>query len=125
MAVPQMYKVHSIQASDADKVTVVADTSNEIDISCQTRNTVVTPPTNLTIEQESPIENESPIESEPPIKDNTTQPQLPALILTIGQWVFVKYENEEFPSEVTTVEDIDVEMNVLHRSANARYRIVY
>ena len=47
------------------------------------------------------------------------QPQLPALNLTIGLWVIVKYEGEEFPGEVTCMEDSDVEANVMHRSANS------
>ncbi len=129
MAVPQTHKVHCIRASGTDEV-VVADTSNEIEISfrvCRIRNTVVTPPTTLApttlaIEQESLIGDESQIENEPPSEDNTTQLQLPALNLTIGQWVFVKYEDEEFPGEVTAVEDVDIEVNVLHRSANAQWK---
>ena len=30
----------------------------------------------------------------------------------------MKYEDEEFPGEVTCIEDTDVEVNVMHRSAN-------
>ena len=37
----------------------------------------------------------------------------------IGEWVIVNYEGEEFPGEVTCIEDSDVEVNVMHRSANA------
>ena len=33
-------------------------------------------------------------------------------------WVIVKYEGEEFPGEVTCIEDSDVEVNIMHRSAN-------
>ena len=45
--------------------------------------------------------------------------QLPALKFTVGQWVVVKYEVEDFPGEVTRIENSDVEVNVMHRSANA------
>ena len=108
MAVPKTHRVHCIQASGADEVKV-ADTSNEIEKrfrACRIRNTnVTTPQTNSTTEQDSPLE------------DNV-QPQLPPLNLTTGLWVIVKYEDEEFPGEVTCIEDTDVEVNVMHRSAN-------
>ena len=89
MAVPQTHRVHCIQASGADEVKV-ADTSNEIEKCfrvCRIRNTNVTPQTNSTTEQDSPIEVDA-------------YPQLPVLNLTIGLWVIVKYEGEEFPEEV-------------------------
>lgn len=84
-AVPQTHRVHCIQVSGADEVKV-ADTSNEIEKCfrvCRICNTNVTPPTNSTTEQDSPIE------------DNAL-PQLPALNLTIGLWVIMKYEGEDF-----------------------------
>ena len=31
----------------------------------------------------------------------------------------MKYKGEEFPGEVTCIEDSDVEVNVMHRSANS------
>ena len=108
MAVPQTHTVHCIKASGADEVKV-ADTSDEIEKSfwvCWICNTNVTPPTISTTEQDSPTE------------DNA-QPQLPALNLTIGLWVIAKYEGEEFPGEVTCIEDSDVEVNVMHKSANS------
>ena len=51
--------------------------------------------------------------------DDDSQPQLPTLNLTIGQWVIVKYDSEEFPGEVTCIEKSDVQVNIMHRSANA------
>ena len=50
--------------------------------------------------------------------EDSAQPQLSALNLTTGLWVVVKYAGEEFPGEVTCIEDSDVEVNVMHRSAN-------
>ena len=108
MAVPQTHRVHCIQASGADEVKV-ADTSNEIEKSfqvCRICNTDVTPPTNQQLNRILRIEDD-------------VQPQLPALNLTIGLWVIVKYEGEEFPGEVTCIEDSDVEVNVMHKSANS------
>ena len=105
MALPQTHRVRYIQASGADEVKV-ADTSNKIEKcfrACRISNTNVTPPTNSTTEQDSP----------------DAQTQLPALNLTIGLWVIVKYEGGEFPGEVTCIEDSDVEVNIMHRSANA------
>ena len=103
MAVPKTHRVHCIQTSGADEVKV-ADTSNDIEKRfrvCRIR----TPKTNSTTEQDSPLE------------DNI-QPQLaPLMNLTTGLWVIVKYEDEKFPGEVTCIEDTDVEVNVMHRSA--------
>ena len=105
MAVPQTHRVHCIQAIGADEVKV-ADASNEIEErfrACRIRNT--TSPDNSTTEQEPPIEDHS--ESQPPALDLT------------GLWVIVKYDSQEFPGEVTRIEELDVEVNVMHRSANA------
>ena len=108
MAVPRTHRVHCVQASGVDEVKV-ADTSNEIEKCfrvCRICNTNVTPPTNSTTEQDFPIENDA-------------QPQLPVLNLTIGLWVIVKYEGEEFPGVVVTcIDDSDIEVNIMHRSAN-------
>ena len=105
MAVPQTLRVHCIQAFGANEVKV-ADISSEIEESfrvCRIRNSSITPLTNSMTEQDSPIED-------------VTQP---ALNLSIGVWVVVKYDDEEFPGEVTCIEDSDIEVNVMHRSANA------
>ena len=108
MAVPQTHRVHCIQASGADEVKV-ADTSSEIEKCfrvCRIRSTTVTPPTNSLTQEDSPG------------ADNAAQSQLPALNLTAGQWVVVKYEDEEFPGEVC-IENSEFEVNVMHKSANA------
>ena len=39
--------------------------------------------------------------------------------LTIGLWVIVKYADEEYPEEVTSIEDSDNEVSVMHKSVNA------
>ena len=59
------------------------------------------------------------IASSTPGTDNAAQHQLPALKFTVGQWVVVKYQSEDFPGEMTRIENSDVEVNVMHRSANA------
>ena len=98
MALPQTHKVHCIQALGADKVKV-ADISSEIEKCsrvCQIRSPSMT-------EQNSPIEDKAQ----------------PTLNLSIGQWVVVKYDGEKFPGEVTCIDNSDVEVSVMHRSANA------
>ena len=108
MAVPQTHRLHGIQSSGADEVKV-ADTSNGMEKCfrvCRISNPNVTFPTTSTTEQDSPIEDDA-------------KPKLQTLNLMIGEWVIVNYEGEEFPGEVTCIEDSDVEVNVMHRSANA------
>lgn len=98
MAVPQTHKVHCIQALGADKVKV-ADISSEIEKCsrvCQIHSPSMT-------EQNSPIEDEAQ----------------PTLNLSIRQWVAVKYDGEKFPGEVTCIDNSDIEVSVMHRSANA------
>ena len=108
MAVPQTHRVHCIQASGADQVKV-AETSNEIDKCfriCQIRKTIITPLTQSATGEDSPL-------------DDDIQPcQLPPN-LTIGLWVIVKYTDEEYPGEVTSIEDSDIEVSVVHKSVNA------
>ena len=58
----------------------------------------------------------STFEHDIPVEDNA---QHETLNFSIGQWVLVNYEGDEFPGEVTSMEDSDVEVNVMHRSANA------
>ena len=43
----------------------------------------------------------------------------PTLNLSMGQWVVVNYDGEMFPGEVTHIDNSDVEVSVMHRSANA------
>ena len=106
LAVPRTLSVHCVQASGADYVKV-ADVSDEIEKNfrvCRIRNTAVDPTL-------SPPQGAN---------DGDTQPRPPpTLNLTIGQWVVVQYEDEQFPGEVTSTEENDVEVNVMHRSANA------
>ena len=89
----------------------MADTSSEIEKCfrvCRIRSTHVIPPSTSTTEGDSSV------------ADNTQpDPQQPILNLRVGQWVVVKYEEEEFPGEVTRIENSDVEVNVMQRSANA------
>ena len=56
-----------------------------------------------------------------PAATSTSKHDIPveALNLSIGQWVLVSYEGNEFPGEVTSMDDSDIEVNVMHRSANA------
>ena len=83
--------------------------SNEIDKCfriCQIRKTIITPPTQSATGEDSPL-------------DDDIQPcQLPPN-LTIGLWVIVKYADEEYPEEVTSIEDSDIEVSVMHKSVNA------
>ena len=37
----------------------------------------------------------------------------------VGQWVVVAYDGIEFPGEVVTCGETDVEVNVMHQSGNA------
>ena len=39
--------------------------------------------------------------------------------LTIGLWVIIKYADEEYPGEVISIEDSDIEVSVMHKSVNA------
>ena len=39
--------------------------------------------------------------------------------MTIGLWIIVKYADEEYPGEVTSIEDSDIEVSVMHKSVNA------
>ena len=91
MAVPGMHKVHCIQASGADKVKV-ANTSSEMDTGFRLcpicKNTVT-------------AQNEDAQE----------------LSLTVGLWVVVKYDDEEFLGEITSIEGDDIEVNAMTRSA--------
>ena len=57
----------------------------------------------FTAPQDSPVGNEA----------QTT------LNLSTGQWVVVNYDGEKFPGEVTCIDDSDVEVNVMYRSAYA------
>ena len=87
----------------------VADVSNEMETSfrmCRIRNdntTLVATPA-ATPAATSTSKHDIPVE---------------ALNLSIGQWVLVSYEGNEFPGEVTSMDDSDIEVNVMHRSANA------
>ena len=105
VAVPRTHRLHCIKPLGADKVKV-ADTSDEKDENfrvCQIRKPTVTEPVPLMNSQNS---------------GNLVTP--PAVLnLTIGQWVVVKYEGNEFPGEVACIEESDVEVNVMHRSVNA------
>ena len=86
MAVPQTHKIHCIKAKGADEVRV-ADISSEIEECfrvCRICWTVTPPIDSITS----------------PGTDNAAQPQLPALKLTVGQWVVAKYKGQEFPGEV-------------------------
>ena len=108
MAVPQTHRVHCIQASGADQVKV-ADTSNEIDKCfriCRIRKTIITPPTQSATGEDS-------------LLDDDIQPCRLPPNLTIGLWVIVKYADEEYPEEVTSIEDSDIEVSVMHKSVNA------
>ena len=109
MAVPQTHRVHCIQASGTDQVKYLIHTSNEIDKYfriCQIRKTIITLPTQSATGEDSPL-------------DDDIQPcQLPPN-LTIGPWVIVKYADEEYPVEVTSIEDSDIEVSVMHKSVNA------
>ena len=108
IAVPQTHRVHCIQTSGADQVKV-ADTSNEIDKCfriCRICKTIITPPTQSATGEDSPL-------------DDDIQPcQLPPN-LTIGLWVIIKYADEEYPEEETSIEDSDIEVSVMHKSVNA------
>ena len=48
-----------------------------------------------------------------PLDDDIQPCQLPPN-LTIGLWVIVKYADEEYPGEVTSIEDSDMEVSVMH-----------
>ena len=56
-------------------------------------------------------------ENSPP--DDDIQPCQLLPNLTIGLWVIVKYADEEYPGEVTSIEDSDIEVSVMHKSVNA------
>lgn len=105
MAVPLTHRVHCIEAVGSDEVKV-ADTSKEIDECfriCRIRKNSITPPTHSATDENSLLEDDC---------------QLPCN-LAIGQWVIVKYEDEEYPGEVICIEDSDIEVSVMHKSANA------
>ena len=108
MGVPNTHKVHCVQAVGLENVKV-ADVSNEMETSfrmCHIRNdntTLVATPA-ATPAATSTSKHDIPVE---------------ALNLSIGQWVLVSYEGNEFPGEVTSMDDSDIEVNVIHRSANA------
>ncbi len=38
-------------------------------------------------------------------------------VLSVGNWVIVNYDGEEFPGEITSCEN-DIEVSVMHRSSN-------
>ena len=70
------------------------------------RKTIITPPTQSATGEDS-------------LLDDDIQPcQLPPN-LTIGLWVMVKYADEEYPGEMTSIEDSDIEVSVMHKSVNA------
>ena len=106
MGVPNTHKVHCVQAVGQDKVKVT-DTSSEMKTSfrlCRVRNDTTAPMDTSTSEQNLPVDN------------NTEQQE--AMNLMVRHWVIVNYEGEEFPGEVTSIEDSDVEVSVMHRNAN-------
>ena len=39
--------------------------------------------------------------------------------LTIGLWVIINYADDEYPGEVTSIEDSDIEVSAMHKSVNA------
>ena len=41
------------------------------------------------------------------------------ITLTVGLWVVAKYDNDENPGEITSIDDDDIEVNVMARSARA------
>lgn len=55
------------------------------------------------------------IEQDSPIEDDVQ----PTMNLSIGQQVVVNYDGKKFPGEVTSIDDSDIEVSVMHRSANA------
>ena len=104
MGVPNTHKVHCVQALGVNTIKV-ADTSSEMEMCsrvCRIRNENCAPVGTSTSQQDLVVENS--IEQQ-------------AMNLIIRQWVIVSYEGEEFPGEVTGMEDSDVEVNIMHRSA--------
>ena len=41
------------------------------------------------------------------------------ITLTAGLWVVVKYDNDEYPRDITTTDGDDIEVNVMAKSARA------
>ena len=43
-------------------------------------------------------------------------------IVSLGEWVLVKYDNKDFPGEVVNIIGSEFEVNVMHRSGAAFWR---
>ena len=105
MAVPQTHRVHCIQASGADQVKLR-----------QTRLIYVSEFVKFAKPLSLPTQSATGEDS--PLDDDIQPCQLPPN-LTIGLWVIVKYADEEYPGEVTSIEDSDIEVSVMHKNVNA------
>lgn len=62
------------------------------------------------------------ITEEPSVEDADQQASN-SFSLAAGTWVVVLYDGVRFPGEVTSVNGEDVEVNVMHRSGQSRWKI--
>ena len=118
VAVPKTNQTHCFKTSVKEKLTVAdisASTTFHIVCMCRASSSHKQEESGEVSDkkgdaEDSHIEDDSP----DPLDSCTTT----LLALSVGQWVPVRYDGLEFPGEVTSCGETDVEVNVIHRSGS-------
>lgn len=107
LAVPQTQQKHCFKPLGKSKL-MVADTSDSMNFSIVSIRPHEDEPS---VEDEPSAEDEPFIENEPSID----QVAMPTMSFSVGMWVIITYDGENFPGEITAISD-DIEVSVMHRS---------
>ena len=128
VTVPMTQQTHCIK-TNGDRKLLVADTSDStqfriVRIRKKENDTTTREEEELPEEEESLNEEESPEEEESYEGDECSSEEArlattAKITLNVGQWVVVMYEGTEFPGEVVTCGDNEVEVSAMHRSGNS------
>lgn len=121
LAVPGTHKIHCVKAKSSDFV-LVAETSDSTTFrQCSIMKqappavTVYTPPVEIRPVVHVP---QSPVAAyTPSVETSPDVPPSPQLY-SVGEWVIVSYDSEEYRGEITALEENDIQVNVMHKSGN-------
>ena len=113
LTVPKTHQRHYF-AADGSDIMMVADTSDSTEFTV-VRIRKVSSETGSDPDEDSEGGNESEDQTESSV---ATQD---AIDLSIGKWVIVNYDGEEFPGEITSNAH-DFEINVMHKSGNKYWK---